>query len=137
MDRIHPGYEPVATRALGELLRRHRLAAGLTQERLAERAGLSMHGIQKLEGGTSHPQRETVERLIVALQLAGSDEADFNAAARPAPRRREPHPTPPPAGEPTRHNLPLWLADALHSRGTATGRRPSPTACRSSSSSAD
>src|SRR6266540_2691173 len=32
----------------GDLLRGHRLAAGLTQEALAERAGLSAHGIQKL-----------------------------------------------------------------------------------------
>ena len=31
------------------LLRQHRLAAGLTQEALADQAGLSVHGIQKLE----------------------------------------------------------------------------------------
>ena len=35
----------------GDLLRKHRLAAGLTQEELAERAGLSVHGVQKLEQG--------------------------------------------------------------------------------------
>src|SRR5262245_51768841 len=33
------------------LLRRHRLAAGLTQEELAERAGLSVRGVQDLERG--------------------------------------------------------------------------------------
>jgi DNA-binding XRE family transcriptional regulator len=35
----------------GDLLRRYRLAANLTQEALAERAGLSDSGIQKLERG--------------------------------------------------------------------------------------
>ncbi|HEV8278838.1 MAG TPA: helix-turn-helix transcriptional regulator, partial [Streptosporangiaceae bacterium] len=34
-----------------ELLRRHRLAAGLTQEALADRAGLSVRGIADLERG--------------------------------------------------------------------------------------
>jgi transcriptional regulator with XRE-family HTH domain len=41
------------------LLRRHRLAAGLTQEQRAERAGLSVYGVQKLERGTTHPFRDT------------------------------------------------------------------------------
>jgi transcriptional regulator with XRE-family HTH domain len=109
MDRTEPSHEPVATTATGELLRQHRLAAGLTQGSLAERAGLSVHGIQKLEGGTSHPQRETVQRLMAALQLAGSDAADFEIAARPAPRRREPRP----AGESTRHNMPLGLTSFI------------------------
>jgi transcriptional regulator with XRE-family HTH domain len=52
----------------GELLRQHRLAAGLAQESLAERAGPSEHGIQKLESGATHPYRDTAERLIRALQ---------------------------------------------------------------------
>ena len=73
----------------GELLRLHRLAAGLTQEALAERAGLSSHGIQKLERGGSHPYRDTVQRLVAGLRLEGSDLAQFMAAAKPAPRRRK------------------------------------------------
>ena len=39
------------TLAFGELLRRHRLAAGLTQEALAERAGISVRAITDLERG--------------------------------------------------------------------------------------
>ena len=35
----------------GSLLRRYRLAAGLTQEELAERANLSVQGISNLERG--------------------------------------------------------------------------------------
>jgi predicted ATPase/transcriptional regulator with XRE-family HTH domain len=74
----------------GELLRQHRLAAGLTQEMLAERAGLSVHGIQKLERGATHPYRDTARRLIAALQLTGTDEARMRTAARPVPRRDRP-----------------------------------------------
>jgi transcriptional regulator with XRE-family HTH domain len=77
----------IAPPNLGDLLRRHRRAAGLTQESLAERAGLSVHGIQKLEAGASHPYRDTVDRLIVALDLRGDDQVHFRSAARPAPRQ--------------------------------------------------
>jgi transcriptional regulator with XRE-family HTH domain len=42
-----------ATDSFGELLRQHRLAAVLTQENLAQRAGLSVHGIHKLERPSS------------------------------------------------------------------------------------
>src|SRR5262249_35251614 len=48
----------------GDLLRKHRLASGLTQEMLAERAGLSAHGIQKLERGVTRPYRDTAQRLV-------------------------------------------------------------------------
>jgi transcriptional regulator with XRE-family HTH domain len=49
--------------AFGDLLRRYRQATGLTQHELAERAGLSVHGIQKLERGTTHPYRDTTRTL--------------------------------------------------------------------------
>ena len=56
--------------AFGELLRRHRLAAGLTQEALAERAGLSARGIADLERGVRRlPHPQTVQRLVEALGL--------------------------------------------------------------------
>ena len=47
----------------GELLRRHRAAAGLTQEDLAERAELSVRGLRYLERGLHRPYRDTVQRL--------------------------------------------------------------------------
>jgi predicted ATPase/DNA-binding XRE family transcriptional regulator len=74
--------------SFGELLRQHRLAQGLTQDALAERAGLSAHGIQKLERGSTRPYRETAERLSRALELTGQDKTQFKEAARPTPRRR-------------------------------------------------
>jgi transcriptional regulator with XRE-family HTH domain len=40
--------------AFGALLRRYREEAGLTQEALAERAGLSARGISDLERGIRH-----------------------------------------------------------------------------------
>ena len=44
--------------SFGDLLRRYRVAAGLTQEELAERASLSARGISDLErGARSAPQR--------------------------------------------------------------------------------
>ena len=54
----------------GELLRRHRLSAGLTQEALAQQAGLSARGIADLERGVRRfPYPDTVDRLAAALHL--------------------------------------------------------------------
>jgi transcriptional regulator with XRE-family HTH domain len=82
---------PVAAQSFGDLLRAHRLAVGLTQEAVAERAGLSVHAIQKLERGVTHPYRDTALRLVAALRLSGQDEAEFKELGQPAapsPRRR-------------------------------------------------
>lgn len=47
-----------------ELLRQHRLAAGLTQEALADRAGLSVRGIADLErGARRYPHFHTLRSL--------------------------------------------------------------------------
>ncbi|PZF98400.1 ATP-binding protein [Micromonospora endophytica] len=70
---------------LPELLRRHRLAAGLTQAELATHAGIGVRTVRDLERGrSSRPQRTTVELLADALGLTGADRAAFLAAARPA-----------------------------------------------------
>src|SRR5664279_5121829 len=66
-----------------ELLQRHRRAAGLTQEELAERAHLSVRGISNLERGVRRlPQRGTVTLLAEALALSVTDREPFEAAAR-------------------------------------------------------
>src|SRR4051794_38161177 len=70
-------------RSFASLLKRHRLAAGLTHERLAERAALSARSISDLERGVSQrPHRETVDLLCQALQLVPADRAGFEKAAR-------------------------------------------------------
>src|SRR5581483_11110666 len=67
----------------GDHLRRLREAAGLSQEALAERAGVSARGISDLERGLNHaPQRETVLRLAGALTLTGAARAVFEEAAQ-------------------------------------------------------
>jgi predicted ATPase/DNA-binding XRE family transcriptional regulator len=72
--------------AFGELLRRHRRAAQLTQEDLAERSGLSVEAVSALERGWRRlPRRQTVALLAGALDLAAGDRETFAAAARRPP----------------------------------------------------
>ncbi|MCW2792852.1 MAG: hypothetical protein JWO76_1950, partial [Nocardioides sp.] len=60
------------------LLGRLRGAAGLTQEELAERAGISVRSVSNLErGSVSHPHRSSLERLADALGLAPHDREHF------------------------------------------------------------
>jgi non-specific serine/threonine protein kinase len=73
----------------GDVLRRFRLAASLTQEQLAEQAGLSVRGISDLERGLKpRPHRETVVLLANALQLAPADRALLASAVSDGARPR-------------------------------------------------
>jgi transcriptional regulator with XRE-family HTH domain len=65
------------------LLKRQRVLAGLTQEELAERAGLSREAISLLERALRRPYPDTVRRLADALTLGPPDRAAFFAAAGP------------------------------------------------------
>jgi predicted ATPase/transcriptional regulator with XRE-family HTH domain len=66
------------------LLRQWRHAASLTQEELAERAGVSVETISALERGVSRsPYRATITSLAGALALDREDRARFLAASRP------------------------------------------------------
>lgn len=51
----------------GELIRRRRLAHGLTQAQLALRAGSTQAALSRLERGDLSPTFETVERLLFVL----------------------------------------------------------------------
>lgn len=58
------------------LLKRLRLAAGLTQEALAERAGVSPRAVSDLERDPRRiPRLDTVRLLADALALADADRA--------------------------------------------------------------
>lgn len=97
-----------ASLSFGALLRRYRLAAGLSQEALAERAHLSAQAIGALERGNRRaPYRETVELLADALQLAPDERAQLHAVVT---RHRGPATTALPTG-PARvmTNLPMPL----------------------------
>src|SRR6185312_2516753 len=64
-------------------LRRYRRRSGLTQEELAERAGLSVASVSLLERGiTLAPQRATVSLLSETLALTPDEAAAFAAKAR-------------------------------------------------------
>jgi transcriptional regulator with XRE-family HTH domain len=67
----------------GDLLRKLRNAAGLTQEDLAERAGLSSDTISLLERGEHRrPHRYTMQSLAEALGLSQRNRVRFETAAR-------------------------------------------------------
>jgi len=74
----HPGF--------GAVLRRYRLTAGLSQEALAERAGLSAQAVSTLERGVKQqPHRDTVRLLAAALGLSAVAQAALEATVQ---RRR-------------------------------------------------
>ena len=73
------------TAPFGDLLRGLRRSAALSQEELAERAGLSPRGISDLERGVRRaPHLSTVRLLAAALALNAVDQQSLIAAARPA-----------------------------------------------------
>lgn len=66
--------------AFGDLLKQYRVAAGLSQEALAERAGLSAQAISTLERGfRRRPHRDTVRLLAGALGLPAEGRAALEA----------------------------------------------------------
>jgi predicted ATPase/DNA-binding XRE family transcriptional regulator len=80
----------------GGLLRRHRREAGLSQEALAELAGLSVDAIAALERGRRRaPRAHTLRLLADALHLTDPDRLVLTSAARkeaaaPRPQLRQP-----------------------------------------------
>ena len=75
-----------ATSSFARLLRYYRLAAGFTQEELAERSRLSARAISDLERGVKAlPHRHTVELLAAALDLS-VDDLERAVARRRGPR---------------------------------------------------
>lgn len=92
-------------RPFGDRLRRYRVAAGLSQEALAERAGIAARTIGAIEQGTSTaPYRGTVLCLANALGIPDDERATFMAVSRfRRPRSRvaatvihlDPHALPP------------------------------------------
>jgi predicted ATPase/DNA-binding XRE family transcriptional regulator len=69
---------------VGELVRRRRIAAALSQEALAERAGLSVRAVSDLERGVHQaPRLESLRLLAEALGLDAAGRAELLAAAQP------------------------------------------------------
>ncbi|MBV9359413.1 MAG: helix-turn-helix domain-containing protein [Chloroflexi bacterium] len=73
--------------AFGEVLRRFRVRAGLSQEALAERAGLAPAAVSALERGVRRrPYPHTVAALAEALGLPAAERAAFGEAAGRPPQ---------------------------------------------------
>ena len=73
-----------ATTSFADLLRHLRVSAALSQEELAERAGMSLRGVSDLERGARRtPHLTTVRLLADALELSPSDRQALFATARP------------------------------------------------------
>lgn len=72
-----------AERSFAELLRRARREAGLTQEELAARAGVSTRAVSDLERSINRaPQLETLRLLADALELSADDRQLWSMARR-------------------------------------------------------
>ncbi|MER5863275.1 helix-turn-helix domain-containing protein [Kitasatospora sp. NPDC002040] len=109
---------------LGTLLRRLRDEAELTQEQVAERSGVSVRTIRRLESGTSTNHRMgTVNLLADALGLGEQDRRRLAAtlAGSGSPTEPAPAPSPPPAPAPAPAHGPL--ADAARELATEVRRR--------------
>ena len=73
-----------ASHRFGALLKRYRTLAGLTQESLAARAGVSVRAVSDLERGVNRaPRPATLELLADALGLEPAERAALIAAAHP------------------------------------------------------
>ncbi|WP_063838091.1 helix-turn-helix domain-containing protein [Streptomyces yangpuensis] len=116
---------------VGTLLRRLRERAGLTQEQVAERSGVSVRTIRRLENDRSTNHRvatlnlladalglEERDRLLLAAALAGSPAA---ATAEPA---AGPDADPRPGREPAQAQAPAVPAEAAAPPGPAPDRVP-------------
>ncbi|MCG7203588.1 ATP-binding protein [Streptomyces arenae] len=117
----------------GTALRRFRLRAGLTQEALAERSGVSVSTIRGMETGRRrNPQLASVRGLAAALGLRPAERDDLLAAAGaaeppavPVPRQL---PAPPAPFVGREHELARLDAALKPRSGAGPGSHPGPAA---------
>ncbi|GIF62160.1 XRE family transcriptional regulator [Asanoa ishikariensis] len=74
---------------VGAAIRRHRTAAGLTQQELAQRAGLSVRSLREIEQGrVGRPRSSSVRGLLDALALPADEGAALLSPSTAARRLR-------------------------------------------------
>lgn len=107
----------------GALLRRYRLAAGFSQERLAERAGISVQALSALKNGRRQaPYRHTVALLAKAMDLAEAETALLEARVVRGRQFRRPGQQPvSKTREPLRIGRPLWTRPRWRMPGGRAG----------------
>jgi transcriptional regulator with XRE-family HTH domain len=79
---------PFNQKEIGRAVRQLRVAAGLTQAELAERAGLAFETVSRVEGGREPPSLRTAISLSDALGV--SLDAVVGRVPTPAVRKEEP-----------------------------------------------
>ena len=73
----------LAAGSFGVLLRRYRLASGLSQEELAQRAGLSVRALANMERGqTRRPYKRSMQLLAEAMALPELQRLRLDRASR-------------------------------------------------------
>jgi len=72
-------------RQFGALIRQRREAAGLSQRAVAQRSGLNVSYINRLESGKRRPRRGTILKLAASLGVAGAELDAWFAACDLAP----------------------------------------------------
>ncbi|MFD8937342.1 helix-turn-helix domain-containing protein [Streptomyces sp. NPDC059578] len=68
-DHGPPDWVLTRRRAIGDRIRAARRAARLSQERLAERAGMDRQALNRIEQGHSAPRIDTLIRIADALDV--------------------------------------------------------------------
>lgn len=61
----------------GQNIRKARTKAGLTQEQLAERAGVHTNFYARVERGEENPSYETIEKIVKALKIKSAEVLPF------------------------------------------------------------
>src|SRR5918999_3073488 len=93
--------------SLAAMIRGRRASARLTQEELAEKAGISVRTISDIERGLRRSvYRDTAERLAEALEVEGAEKHNFILVARGREDAHEPG-LRPPAISPGRKRVPV------------------------------
>jgi tetratricopeptide (TPR) repeat protein/transcriptional regulator with XRE-family HTH domain len=102
-------------RVFGDIVRGHRQRLGLSQEEVAEKSGVSVRGLRKIESGQiATPRPVTVRLLADVFGLTGADRDQFCTAAH-SPQIDPPrHTSTPPAQLPAAVTGFVGRADPLH-----------------------
>lgn len=61
----------------GTNLKKARVQASMTQKEIAEKSGLHVNFIARIERGEENPTYETIERIVKALKIKSSDILPF------------------------------------------------------------
>lgn len=61
----------------GKNIKKARAAAGMTQKQVAEKAGLHVNYIARIERGEENPSYEAIEKIIKALKVKSSEVLPF------------------------------------------------------------